>query len=53
MLHKTKQQRNRHLRTASNRLPNRRSREFLINVLRRIRLSRTSPGLRGALGFLR
>ena len=53
MLYKTRQQKQRHLLTASNRLPNLRSRQFLLNLFRRTRLSRTSPFLRAAMGIVR
>jgi ribosomal protein S14 len=51
MIRKLRQQLNLRLRTAQNRVPNRRSRQFIINYLRQQRLVKTSYFLRAALGF--
>jgi len=53
MLHKLKQQTQRWRLTASNRLPNRRARQYLLNYLRTIRHHRPSAHLRAAMGLIR
>jgi len=52
MLHKLKQQTARYRFTSSNRLPNRRARQFLLNYLRLVREETTSSGLRAAMGLI-
>jgi len=52
LLHKLKQQTTRYRFTASNRLPNRRARRFLLNYLRFIRAETISPELRAAMGLI-
>jgi len=53
MLHKLKQQTTRHQLTSSNRLPNRRARQFLLNYLRLVRADVASFKLRAAMGLIR
>jgi ribosomal protein S14 len=53
MLHKLKQQTQRYKFTPSNRLPNRRARQFLLNYLRFIREDIASYKIRGAMGLIR
>jgi ribosomal protein S14 len=53
MLHKLKQQTTRYRLTSSNRLPNRRARQFLLNYLRFIREDTASYKLRAAMGLIR
>jgi len=53
MLHKLKQQITRYKFTSSNRLPNRRARQFLLNYLRFIREDVASFRLRAAMGLIR
>jgi len=53
MLHKLKQQITRYKFTSSNRLPNRRARQFLLNYLRLIREDVASFKLRAAMGLIR
>jgi ribosomal protein S14 len=53
MLHKLRQQINRHRRTLSNRVPNRRARQFLLNYLRFVREDTASYKLRAAMGLIR
>jgi ribosomal protein S14 len=53
MLHKLRQQIERPFRTASNRLPNLRSCEFLTNIIRNTRQTRTSYALKASLGLFR
>jgi len=53
MLHKLKQQTQRYKFTSSNRLPNRRARQFLLNYLRTVRLDTSSFYLRAAMGLIR
>jgi ribosomal protein S14 len=53
MLHKLKQQTNRYKLTPSNRLPNRRARQFLLNYFRFIREDIASYKLRAAMGLIR
>ena len=53
MLHKLKQQTTRYRLTSSNRLPNRRARQFLLNYLRFVREDAASFKLRAAMGLIR
>lgn len=53
MLHKLKQQTTRYKRTVSNRVPNRRARQFLLNYLRFVREDIASYKLRAAMGLIR
>jgi ribosomal protein S14 len=53
MLHKLKQQTTRYQLTSSNRLPNRRARQFLLNYLRFVREDTASFQLRAAMGLIR
>jgi len=52
MLHKLRQQIQRHRFTSSDRLPNRRARRFLLNYLRLVRAGTASFRLRGAMGLI-
>ena len=52
MLHKLRQQIQRHRFTSSDRLPNRRARRFLLNYLRLVRTGTASFRLRGAMGLI-
>jgi len=52
MKHKVKQQITRYRFTASNRTPNRRARQFLLNYLRYLRVDRASYKIRGAMGLI-
>jgi hypothetical protein len=53
MLHKLRQQINRHKFTQSNRLPLRRARQFLMNRFRSVRVDLPSAPLRAAMGLVR
>jgi len=53
MLHKLKQQITRYQFTPSNRTPNRRARQFLLNYLRLVRVDVASYKIRGAMGLIR
>jgi hypothetical protein len=53
VIHKLKQQITRYRFTPSNRLPNRRARQFLFNYLRLVREDTTSARLRAAMGLIR
>jgi len=53
MLHKTKQQLERHLFTPSNRLPSLRSRQFLLNYFQAVRTTRPFGPMRAAMGVVR
>jgi hypothetical protein len=53
MLHKLKQQISRCKLTSSNRLPQRRARQFLLNYLRSVREETASARLRAAMGLIR
>lgn len=53
VLHKLKQQAARYRLTPSNRLPNRRARQFLLNYLRLVREEAASSKLRAAMGLIR
>jgi len=53
MIHKLKQQTTRYRLTSSNRLPNRRARQFLLNYLRLVREDIASFKLRAAMGLIR
>jgi ribosomal protein S14 len=52
MLHKLKQQISRYKFTPSNRTPNQRARQFLLNYLRYVRVDLASYKLRGAMGLI-
>lgn len=53
MIIKLRQQLETHKRTMNNQTPSLRSREFILNFLRRKRLQKTSPSLKSGLGLAR